>query len=219
MHLFFLLAMLTTNPPTTKPKLIYVGDPMCSWCYGLAPELDAVVQYFGDKVDVQLVMGGLRPYNQEKLSDLKSFLTQHWEEVHTASKQPFDYTILDSQTITYDTEPPCRAVAVVRDMDASKTLEFFKKVQSTFYKDGKNMHLVDSYTCLVEDLGMDATAFAENFSSEFYKSKVREDFQTAAELGVRGFPTLLMQIGDKTITLTNGYAKADQIIKKVERNL
>lgn len=23
-----------------KPALIYIGDPLCSWCYGIAPELD-----------------------------------------------------------------------------------------------------------------------------------------------------------------------------------
>lgn len=36
-----------TEEKTTSESLevIYVGDPMCSWCYGIAPELDKLKSY------------------------------------------------------------------------------------------------------------------------------------------------------------------------------
>ncbi|MFQ5523922.1 MAG: DsbA family protein, partial [Acidimicrobiia bacterium] len=38
-------------------KLIYVGDPMCSWCWGFAPEIEDLA----DEYPVEVVVGGLRP--------------------------------------------------------------------------------------------------------------------------------------------------------------
>ena len=29
----------------TGEELIYIGDPMCSWCWGISPELNALEQY------------------------------------------------------------------------------------------------------------------------------------------------------------------------------
>jgi putative protein-disulfide isomerase len=42
-------------------RLIYVMDPMCSWCWGFAPVADALVQQArAAGVPLHLVMGGLR---------------------------------------------------------------------------------------------------------------------------------------------------------------
>jgi len=50
-----------------KTTLIYVGDPMCSWCYGFGNEISTVISTLGDRVEVEAVMGGLRPYNTETI--------------------------------------------------------------------------------------------------------------------------------------------------------
>lgn len=40
-------------------KLIYVGDPMCSWCYGFGKELSALVAHVPD-LNLEIVVGGSR---------------------------------------------------------------------------------------------------------------------------------------------------------------
>ena len=67
---------------------------MCSWCYGISDELTIVHQHY-DHIPLELVKGGLRPYNTETMSDLKSFLQHHWEEVNKRSGQEFNYGVLD----------------------------------------------------------------------------------------------------------------------------
>ena len=42
---------------TLVRKLIYVGDPMCSWCWGFAPEIESLA----DDYPIEVVVGGLRP--------------------------------------------------------------------------------------------------------------------------------------------------------------
>ena len=44
-----------------QARLLYVMDPMCSWCWGFAPVLDALAEQAGAAgVGVDLVLGGLR---------------------------------------------------------------------------------------------------------------------------------------------------------------
>lgn len=199
-----------------KPKLIYYGDPMCSWCYGISEELADVKKHFANIADFQLVMGGLRPYNTETMTDLKTFLTHHWEDVNKASGQSFCYDILSDPTITYDTEPPCRATVVVRDMDPDKEYQFFKSIQKAFYAKNKNMHLVDSYQEAIEGVGLSFETFAKHFASDIYKQKVKLDFQNSSNAGVRGFPTLVLEHQGKRTLIVNGFGKSEQIIAKIE---
>jgi len=213
--LIFLLA-LAMNMNPEESKLIYVGDPMCSWCYGVSNEMLTVKEHFADDLDFEIVMGGLRPHNQQTMSDLKDFLTHHWEEVQQASGQKFNYGILESRDITYDTEPPCRATVVVRQLKPEAAFAFFKSVQKAFYFDNKNLHLVESYEPILKSLDIDLREFARLFESDEMKNATKADFQLAADMGVRGFPTLLLQRGEDIQVIANGFAEAETMIARVQ---
>lgn len=67
-------------------ELIYIGDPMCSWCYGFSPELEKVKQAY-PTIKFTMIMGGLRAGGNESLEDLSGYLKGHWKEVEKASDQ------------------------------------------------------------------------------------------------------------------------------------
>lgn len=200
-----------------KPTLIYFGDPMCSWCYGFSPEFSKVTAAMDGKINIELVMGGLRPYNTETLADLGGFLKNHWEEVGKSSGQPFQYDILNAPDIVYDTEPACRAVVAVRKMDASLEFEFFKAVQHAFYFKNKNPNLTSTFTAIAEQFNLDIMEFQQLFESEALKKAVQEDFARSAEMGVRGFPTVILKKGEDYYLLSNGYTKAEVINAKINQ--
>ena len=117
-----------------KGRIIYVGDPLCSWCWGISPHLSKLKAHYKEEMEFEILLGGLRPGGGEKWNDqFKNFLRQHWEHVTELSGQPFGYKIFDRDDFNYDTEPPCRAVRVARDMVPEKELDFFKTIQYDFY--------------------------------------------------------------------------------------
>ncbi|MEO1626070.1 MAG: DsbA family protein [Bacteroidota bacterium] len=199
----------------TQATLVYVGDPMCSWCYGIAPELAKAVKSLEKEAELEIVMGGLRPYNTETMVELGDFLRKHWQHVHQASGQEFSYGILDNKTFVYDTEPPSRAVLVVRKLRPEKEFAFFKAIQDAFYQDNQNTNYLETYLPLVRELGIDEAAFRREFLSDDMKEATRRDFQRAANLGVRSFPTLLLRKGDEYHVIANGFAKSEQIVSTV----
>lgn len=215
--LLFLLFSQNTSMAQSKAKLIYFGDPMCSWCYGFSPEMSEALDSLSESVDFQLVMGGLRPYNTETMADLGDFLKGHWEDVNKRSGQPFRYDILKDKTFVYDTEPACRAVVLMRALKPESEFEFFKRVQTEFYQENKNTNLTETYAALAEEFGLDKTDFAKKFESDEWKEKVKKDFTYSQTIGVRSFPTIVLQNGDDLYLVAQGYVKAATIIEKCEK--
>ncbi len=198
-----------------KSKIIYVGDPMCSWCYGFAPEILKVKEHF-DTLHFQLVLGGLRPYGTQTMADLGDFLKEHWEQVQQRSGQPFKYDILNDKSFVYDTEPPARAVVVMRELNRKAEFDFFKDVQHLFYEQNANTHSAKAYLPLLKKYEVEADDFENTFESSWAKMEVKKDFQLAQQMGVKGFPAVILEHDGILMLVTNGYAEGDKIIKAIE---
>ena len=200
-------------------KIIYFGDPMCSWCYGFAPHITKVKSHYKDVLDFQLVMGGLRPGGTEKIGEMGSFLRHHWEEVNNRSHQPFNYDILSRSDFVYDTEPPCRAVVSVRELDPALEFDFYKAVQEGFYNKGLDTNDEETYSILAGNFGIDIKEFRKIYTSPSTKIKTEKDFKYSQQLGIRGFPTTVLEWNGQLHLLSNGYLEADSIIPLIDKLL
>jgi len=216
--LIFSLSIMTSTAQKAS-KIIYVGDPMCSWCYGFSGELSKVLAEFGDELELEMVMGGLWPYNTQTMRDLSDFLHSHWKEVHERSGQPFAYDILADEDFVYDTEPACRAVRVIREIAPDQELAFFQAVQRAFYANNKNTHEVGTYLAIAKELGIDQTAFQAKFNTVEMKQAVKQDFSRAAQLGIRGFPSVVLQVGSNYFLVASGYSTAEKVIQRIKAQL
>ena len=215
--LFILIFSLPMNTNVEKPKLIYVGDPMCSWCYGISEELSKTVQHFGDKLEVEVVLGGLRAGGGDKWNDqFKSFLRHHWEDVGMKSGQPFSFDLLESEHFEYDTEPACRAVVVVKQLAPEKTLTFFKEVQKRFYRESEDPKLVDFYKPICEGLDINFEIFSTKFGSDEVKIDTKHNFYKSRKLGVNSFPTILIERDGEFYKVASGYSTFNDMKQRIE---
>ena len=198
--------------------LTYYADPMCSWCWGFAPQIDLVAEHFKKRLPVLLVMGGLRPGTTEPMDQkLKSSIRNHWEHVAEQSGQPFDFSFFDRDGFIYDTEPACRAVVTVRAIAADRTLRFFRSIQKAFYADGKDVTKADTLAQLASEAGVDKDAFLAKFDSPEIHTSTVNDFLAGPRLGITGYPTLLAEDPDGPPQLvTAGYRKLDELIPALE---
>ena len=118
------------------PRLIYVADPMCSWCYGFGPELAALLEGLPG-LPIEVVVGGLRPYAKNPMSaEQKAEIRGHWATVAERSGLPFALEGLERENFVYDTEPACRAVVSARMLAPETTLYVLHEIQRAFYAQG-----------------------------------------------------------------------------------
>jgi putative protein-disulfide isomerase len=194
-------------------QLIYVGDPMCSWCWGFAPVKRRIEEQCEGRAEVSLVVGGLRPFTTEPQDDQrKTFLREHWQEIGDKTGQPFAFHLLDRDDFVYDTEPASRAAVVVRHLDGqAKALDFFSELQRAFYADNADVTEAATLTALARDFGVDGDAFAEHLETEEMRQATIEDFQLARSLGVTGFPTVVVKDDQGYAYLTVGYQPYEQL--------
>ena len=189
--------------------LLYIADPLCSWCYGFGPELTKLLERHPD-ARLDLVMGGLRPYNTRATTQaFKAMLREHWRHVATASGLPFSESVLDRDGFIYDTEPSCRAVVTARDMDAAKAYPYLKAIQRAFYRDGRDATSGDVLADIAAEAGYERDTFRMNLDSELMREEVKSDFATTKTLGVNGFPTLGVSYGAQLFLVTSGYVTDD----------
>ena len=200
-------------------EIIYVGDPMCSWCWGISPQLNQLKRK-GEEVGIpyRIVVGGLRPGGGDEWNDkFKDFLKHHWEEVNERSGQPFGYELFDLDAFNYDTEPSCRAVVVARQLAPDQEERFFELVQHHFYVKNKDPKTTEFYRPICLELGIDFEAFAKSFESIEAQQLTQVDFQLNRQWGVRGFPTVILRVGTQMYGLATGFATFDQMWEGVEK--
>ncbi|WP_230530735.1 DsbA family protein [Microvirga roseola] len=204
------------------PHLIYVADPMCSWCWGFSPVIDDISQRFGDDLPIRLVLGGLRPGTTEPLNEKgKETIREHWIHVHEASGQPFDMRFFDREGFVYDTEPACRAVVIARREGIGPALAFLKRVHHAFYAENRDVTDGAVLADLAGEagLGLSGDAFLQALAAEETRQETWTDFAIAQRAGITGFPTLLAGRGEgaEYAIVTQGFQPGERIVPLLER--
>lgn len=201
-----------------ETTIVYIGDPMCSWCYGFAPEISAVKAKYPD-LNFEVILGGLRPQGTETMADLGEFLDHHWKEVNERTGQPFNHGIIGDANFVLDTEPGCRAVVAARGMKPGLELEFFKAVQHAFFVDNLDMRATETFVGIAENLGLDRDEFVQIFESDNCQDDTNSDFQLSTEMGIRGFPSVVVRHNDQFFLIANGFREAKDLIEAIEKIL
>lgn len=202
-------------------NLIYIGDPMCSWCYGFAKPMDELLADPRETAPLQLalIMGGLRPFTTEPIAPGKADeIFGHWQHVAEASGQPFAQapnTALHTPGFVYDTEPASRATVTVRSHWPGKVWQYFKAVQHAFYAEAKDVTRPEVLADVAEQFGIARTAFAKAFSSQEMRDLTAADFAQSQAWGIRGFPTVVAQHGDHLHLVGSGCMAIEALRERI----
>ena len=192
-------------------ELIYVGDPMCSWCWGMSPVLAAAPERF--EMPLRVVVGGLRTGTARiPLGDRsKQTIAHHWHRVEEVTGQPFDHSFFDRDDFVYDTELSCRAVVAARDLDPAAAFPYFERLQRAFYAENIDITSAEALADLAVEEGLEAAAFVSRLESPAIHDQTQADFSEARQLGVTGYPSLLLTDHMQVYPLSFGYAPMEQI--------
>ena len=217
------------SPSSPSLQLLYIADPMCSWCYGFGPELEALMHALPEaKLDI--VVGGLRAYNSEILTDDKrNTILGHWQHVAEASGLPFSDQGMRQLGFIYDTEPACRAVVAARtlldDDSAHVLLAVFHAIQRAFYAEGADLtnEQILAHVAVVslnQQLGegsFDEASFIETLQAPMTRNETRGDFEQCQRWGVRGFPALLLLHDNALHSIAAGYTKTANLLDAIKQ--
>ena len=193
------------------PHLIFVIDPMCSWCWGFHPIIEELRETQKKNYNFSLVVGGLRtkgemPWTEES----KNYLAQNWNAVAQKTKQTFKFSLLNKEHFDYDTYPACRAIVAVRELWGDESsFTYLEKIQEAFYvknEDTTSIEILIKYVKNKEE-------FLKFYESDRCEVLMRHDFSKARSMGANAFPSVVKIDAQGHMVCLKGYRSLSEILK------
>lgn len=195
----------------------YIGDPMCSWCWGLSHSVSAL-EAFARENGYRFVLtnGGLRAGGGDPWTpEFRQFLRQEWEHISSVTGQPISCSLLESEYFNYDTEPACRAVVSAAMINPDVKLTFFRAVQKKFYTESADPKDISFYENICAETGIHFIEFADVFNSRLSLLETLAEFRMTRQFGVSSFPSVLVEKAGVLQRAVSGYVNEKDIITKV----
>ena len=185
--------MTTTETESPESVLIYVYDPMCSWCYGFRPTWKALKSQLPEGLPVVSLLGGLADDSDVSMpEDMVKYLSRTWSQIESTCRVPFNHAYWDQ------TPPPprttfisCRAVIAAERL-AGRGEAFAERIQDAYYTEAQNVWDFNTLCDLAEAFGFQRSSFADALMSDDVRAVHDEQRQLAERLQVEGYPSVLL---------------------------
>ena len=201
-----------------KKEIIFVVDPMCSWCWGFTPVIEALRK--SDAYIFSLIVGGLRTKGEMIWDESsKRYLQGHWEQVAKSTGQPFSNALFEKEHFDYDTYPACKAVVSVRELfGMQKAFEYLHAIQKAFYSRGKDITQFEVLIDLLNFIDVDEEDFKTFFKSDRAQLLMEHDFAKARSMGANAFPSVVIIDEDGHMVCQKGYRSLLEMKKLLKDN-
>lgn len=204
--------------PPAHITLDVFSDYVCPFCYLELPELDAVLERFGDVVNLRWRAFELRPDPAPTLDPDGDYLHDIWARavypmaaergmtLRLPKRQPRS-RLAHEASAWADAEQPDKAEVLRR--------ELFRG----FFENSLDLADTQALVDLARSLGLDGKALHEALVEGRYREKVLADQRQAHALGIGGVPGLRFSIDGEHAGILEGAQPRRQLLLAVERLL
>ena len=181
----------------SESTLHYIYDPMCGWCYGASPLIEAA----RDVARIEAHAGGMMMGTQRRpvTPELRRYVNEADQRIAHLSGQPFGAAykdgLLNDAGAVLDSEPPITAI-LAADKVASQGLALLARVHQAHYVEGRRVAERGVLGDLAQEIGIDRAGFEQAYDELAGPATREHVVATRAlmnRLGATGFPSLLLE--------------------------
>ncbi|MCH6264536.1 DsbA family protein [Neobacillus citreus] len=193
------MEIIDFNQPKKTVNVYYVTDPICSHCWALEPVLRRFVEQYGQHFNFHTVMGGLLekwhdgPIDPANGIFKPADVAGHWREVGEISRMPIDGSLMIDNPVQ-SSYPPSRVFKVIQKNhnDDALAFEYLRRAREALFAFNQNISDESILIEIVNKLGLDGKVIVNEAEQQNGQQLLKEDFMLARNLGVRGFPTIII---------------------------
>ncbi len=218
-------AMDTPNlePEAAKPRLFYVFDPLCGWCYGFSPVMQKVHKEYAGRFEFHVVAGGMYTGSRVgPIGQVAPYIRTGYKQVEQASGVKFGPAFLalfNKGTANFNSVPGCKAMSAFKRQKPDQAIEYAHGIQKVLYYDGKEFEDVNAFADVAAKMGADKARFLADMKSKAVEDSTNADFYLSERFGVQGFPAVLVLKGGKMYSIAEGYAPYEEVSRKLDKAL
>ncbi len=200
-----------------KNTLIYVHDPMCSWCWGFDPVRRELFEAVSPTMQIKRLLGGLAPDSDQPMPEsMQQMLQQTWARIHELTGAPFNFDFWRDCSPRRSTYPSNRAVIAAREQGEEYDAAMTARIQQAYYQEARNPSDDETLIDLAADIGLDADRFAETLGSGATDSALQQEIMQARAIGVEGFPSLVVERDGYLCHVRVNYTNLDSMLRDIE---
>ena len=194
-----------------KKQLIFVTDPMCSWCWGMTADFERARDLLKDEVQFDLMLGGINTHGTQPIGDYgRRFLMRLWREVEATTGQTFGYVLPESYV--HNSVSCCLAIEAVRECLESPPFEFLAELQRLFFTEGVDITSFERLKEVAAGFGVSGDEFDQHVHAPRTLEKIRFQFNHAQSFGTQALPSLLIADQESKMSLlAGGYVDAEML--------
>jgi putative protein-disulfide isomerase len=203
----------------SRAKVIFVTDPMCSWCWGMAPDIERARRDGAAEFDFDCVLGGINIGNTHPVSDFaRARLADVWARVVSVTQAEFGEG-LPRGAFVYNSTPACVAVEAMRELDGAAPFDFLLRLQTRFFIDGVDIGNESVLTREAVAAGADAERFVAAFQAPATMTRVRAGFEIAKAFGTSALPSVHVDVNGRRALVAGGYVDSPTLLESVRGHL
>jgi putative protein-disulfide isomerase len=204
-----------------KTTLIYVHDPMCSWCWGFTDVYQQLVERLPGEIDVLRLLGGLAPDSDVPMPEsMRTMLQQTWRRIETMIPgKEFNFDFWEQCVPRRSTYPACRAVIAAREQGSRYDAIMTQAIQRAYYQQARNPSDSETLIELAGEIGLDQHRFASQLRDPATHQQLLDEINSARSIGIDSFPSLMLERGGQYYPVLSNYSNVDPILNQINANL
>ncbi|AJQ96890.1 DsbA family protein [Gynuella sunshinyii] len=201
-----------------ESKLIYIMDPMCSWCFAFADPLKQLQKQTG--LDTEWIMGGLAEDSDESMNtEMQSTIAGYWRKISELTGVTFNHDFWTHNTPRRSTYPSCRAVIAAEKMSKGMSQTMAEAVQQAYFQAAENPSDIDTLIKCAERIGLNPDLFLKTITAGEVETTLQQHLHLVQQWGIQGFPALLMTRQQKAVPLAMGYCSTEELLTHYQKAL
>ncbi|MBS1616362.1 MAG: DsbA family protein [Bacteroidetes bacterium] len=207
--------------------ILYIQDALCGWCYSFSMVIEQIRSKYESILAFEAISGGMIPPDfarpiADKANYIAEAIKQATELSGVAFGEAYLHHIQHPETCFWKEESltPATALCLLKAAAPKQSVQMAISIQRLHMWQGKDLSDGDSYHELADNLGLDAEDFKRRLASEEWQEEARYEFALVKQLGITGFPALLLQSApDKFYLIARGYTPFNVVDATLQRVL
>jgi putative protein-disulfide isomerase len=198
------------------PKILYVYDALCGWCFGFSPVMARLSDEYKDKLTFEVISGGLMVGERVgPIGVVAPYIKNAYQDVERATGvlfgEKFVKGSLEKGTMVLNSIPPAIAMCIFRECFPEKSLAFAGLLHNMIYIEGVEPENIEVYSEYASNMGFDKVEFNTKMSDPSYLRLAQSDFERAQALRADGFPAVYFQKDNKLEKIVSGYVPYERL--------
>lgn len=202
-------------------------DPTCIWCWGNEPTIRALEYLYGNKIDIEFIMGGLvedintlfeedanTPYT---IDNANARIRENWIAAAKRHGMPISEGKIALYNQRYTSSFPQNiAYEAAKRINPQKAKHFLRRIREATFTEGKRTSQIDVLVELAAESGFSPAQFIDEYTYGGAQADFMQDRMMCQRNGITGFPSYLIKSQNTEIIL-GGYQNLTTFHKVIER--